>query len=149
MYLNFLIQNHLKYFSFCVSLLWFRKVNFHQKIKSINLLRYTNLIKFELIYIIQQFDNLPLMSLFVKAFFIITIKLIFAHLYDSKKLILVQSIARHGARFPIYQEHFSQTNISTEGILFGQLTTSDEKMQYLLGKKLHDEYWEKLFNNTP
>jgi hypothetical protein len=57
-----------------------------------------------------------------------------------KKLIFVQEIFRHGARYPIYEvEH--DTSGSTE-YLMGELTTQGKHMQYILGRIMYDQYWK-------
>ncbi len=55
----------------------------------------------------------------------------------QKKLIFVQELFRHGARYPIFP---------TKSL--GELTTEGKNMHYLLGKAMYNTYWNELFAGT-
>lgn len=67
----------------------------------------------------------------------------------SKKLIFVQELFRHGARYPIYASADDGTEYVDELKSDGELTTQGKKMHYLLGQKIYQQYWSDLFKNTP
>lgn len=66
-----------------------------------------------------------------------------------KKLIFVQELFRHGARFPIYAaKDVDMTDYALDQHSVGELTTEGKNMHYLLGKRIHRQYWSELFNGT-
>ena len=67
----------------------------------------------------------------------------------ASKLVLIQALTRHGARYPIYVDHSDGSDYAKEQNSIGELTTQGKNMHYLLGKKLYSEYWQNLFGNTP
>lgn len=67
----------------------------------------------------------------------------------EKKLIFVQELFRHGARFPIYAaKDVDMTDYALDQHSVGELTTEGKNMHYLLGKRIHQQYWNALFNGT-
>jgi hypothetical protein len=68
----------------------------------------------------------------------------------NPKLIYVQEVFRHGARFPIYPSKNDNSYYAKEQRSAGELTKQGKSMHYLLGQTLYTEYWEKLFpKGTP
>lgn len=68
---------------------------------------------------------------------------------SEKKLIFIQELFRHGARYPIYPSDTDGTEYTDELKSEGELTTQGKKMHYLLGQKIYQKYWSDLFRNTP
>lgn len=66
----------------------------------------------------------------------------------ADKLIMVQELFRHGARYPIYPNKFDMSEYALADNSIGELTTQGKTMHYLLGKKMKP-YWEQLFENNP
>lgn len=69
--------------------------------------------------------------------------------FSQKKLIFVQELFRHGARYPIYPHH----NLDFTDYVFdehssGELTTEGKNMHYLLGQQIYKQYWSDLFKGT-
>lgn len=61
----------------------------------------------------------------------------------SDRLICVQQIVRHGARYPyetIKNEELSQW--ATKNNLLRDLTKQGKHMHYILGKLLYKQYWK-------
>lgn len=66
-----------------------------------------------------------------------------------KKLIFVQELFRHGARYPIYaNRNLDNTDYVFEEHSNGELTTQGKNMHYLLGQKIYQQYWNDLFEGT-
>jgi hypothetical protein len=66
----------------------------------------------------------------------------------SRKLVLVQNLFRHGARYPIFlnsDDYTSEPRIAQNA---GELTTQGKNMHYVLGKILYKKYWKALFQGT-
>ena len=59
-----------------------------------------------------------------------------------KKLLMIQSTFRHGARYPIYVESTDYSDIAREEKSIGELTSEGKNMHYLLGQIIYDKYWE-------
>lgn len=64
------------------------------------------------------------------------------------KLIFVQEIFRHGARNPYQILGIGDEYAAAEHSL-GELTTQGKSMHYLLGRKMYETYWKRLFAGTP
>jgi hypothetical protein len=64
------------------------------------------------------------------------------------KLLMVQELFRHGSRFPGQVLGIGDEYAGMEQSL-GELTSQGKAMHYLLGKKLYEVYWDKLFADTP
>ena len=56
--------------------------------------------------------------------------------YSEKKLIFIQELFRHGARYPIYPTPTDGSDYATELNSEGELTTQGKNMHYILGKKI-------------
>lgn len=66
-----------------------------------------------------------------------------------KKLIFVQELFRHGARYPINpHRNVDMTDYVLDEHSTGELTTEGKNMHYLLGQKIYKQYWSELFNGT-
>ena len=63
----------------------------------------------------------------------------------DKRLIFVQELFRHGARYPIYPSQEDNTMFAVEENSVGELTTQGKNMHYNLGKKIYQAYWRDLF----
>lgn len=76
--------------------------------------------------------------------------LLFASLYNAQepKLIFVQQVFRHGARYPIYPKPEDHSNFASKQHAVGELTSQGKAMHYMLGQLLYNEYWEKLFGTN-
>lgn len=66
----------------------------------------------------------------------------------SRKLIFVQNLFRHGARYPTYPSKDDFTNAPHIAKNKGELTPQGKNMHYLLGKALYKKYWKALFAGT-
>lgn len=69
--------------------------------------------------------------------------------FSSDRLILVQELFRHGARYPFYT--IQNDNISEEATNSNkksELTAQGRHMSYILGKLLYAKYWKALFSGT-
>lgn len=67
----------------------------------------------------------------------------------EKKLIFVQELFRHGARYPIYVNSEDGSSYAAQEHSVGELTTQGKNMHYQLGKKIYSTYWRDLFGGTP
>lgn len=67
---------------------------------------------------------------------------------EEPKLIFVQQVFRHGARYPIYPNDKDGSKFAMEQNAVGELTSQGKAMHYMLGKMLYDEYWKKLFGEN-
>lgn len=68
---------------------------------------------------------------------------------ESRRLIYVQEIFRHGARYPINPMSNDDSEYVNSEKMNGELTSEGKHMHYLLGRAMHDKYWAQLFNGTP
>ena len=68
--------------------------------------------------------------------------------HAQKKLIFVQELFRHGARYPIYPKSYDNTTYAIDLNSVGELTTQGKNMHYQLGKKIYQAYWKDLFGGT-
>lgn len=67
----------------------------------------------------------------------------------QKKLIFVQELFRHGARYPIFPtKDLDKTDYVINEHSLGELTTEGKNMHYLLGKAMYNTYWNELFAGT-
>lgn len=71
----------------------------------------------------------------------------FSACLNDSKLVFVQVLARHGARYPKYDHHLKRRLIKLRRETAGVLTKQGKAMTYSLGKLIYDEYWAKLFGN--
>lgn len=69
----------------------------------------------------------------------------------ASKLLMVQEVFRHGARFPIYAELDNYSSYARTGQIegtdarnSGELTKEGKRMHYLLGKIIYGQYWQAL-----
>jgi hypothetical protein len=67
----------------------------------------------------------------------------------EKKLLLIQELFRHGARFPIFPMVVDGSDYAEREKSVGELTTQGKKMHYLLGREIYKQYWVRLFGGTP
>ena len=67
---------------------------------------------------------------------------------SEKKLIFVQELFRHGARYPIYPTTIDGSDYAINEHSEGELTTQGKNMHYQLGKKIYQKYWGDLFGGT-
>lgn len=65
-----------------------------------------------------------------------------------QKLIMLNELFRHGARYPVYPKKDDFSNYTWAEHSFGELTTNGKKMHYLLGQQLYKQYWRDLFDGT-
>ena len=70
-------------------------------------------------------------------------------LAQEPKLIYVQEVFRHGHRYPIYPKSYDGSDFVNTIRSAGELTKLGKSMHYILGQNLYQEYWNKLFANTP
>lgn len=68
---------------------------------------------------------------------------------SPQKLLLLQETFRHGARYPIYKHPEDGSDQVFRERSDGELTTEGKNMHYLLGKIIYEQYWDKLFGDTP
>jgi|JI6StandDraft_1071083.scaffolds.fasta_scaffold253415_1 hypothetical protein len=64
---------------------------------------------------------------------------------QSPRLIFVQQVFRHGARYPIYPSQKDGSDFAIKQHSVGELTSQGKAMHYMLGKMLYQDYWGKLF----
>jgi hypothetical protein len=64
----------------------------------------------------------------------------------TKKLVFIQELFRHGARYPISSVLKDSSGANKE--TYGELTTQGKHMQYLLGRIIYHRYWKQLFEGT-
>jgi len=64
----------------------------------------------------------------------------------TKKLIFIQELFRHGARYPTSPVLMDSSGVTK--VTFGELTTQGKHMQYILGKIIYHKYWKQLFEGT-
>lgn len=64
------------------------------------------------------------------------------------KLVYVQEIFRHGARYPEKILGIGDEFAAKEKSM-GELTSQGRSMHYLLGKQMYHRYWKQLFAGTP
>lgn len=77
--------------------------------------------------------------------FILLIVLVLGFAQAAEKLIMVQELFRHGARYPIYPNKIDGSEYALGENSVGELTTQGKSMHYLLGKAIYKMYWEKIF----
>ena len=65
----------------------------------------------------------------------------------ESKLIFVQEVFRHGARYPLGANDKDGSNISIIHNAIGELTRQGKSQHYLLGRKMYDTYWSQMFSN--
>lgn len=63
----------------------------------------------------------------------------------ARKLIFIQNLFRHGARYPIFINPDDFTNDPNIANKAGELSTQGKHMHYILGKILYKKYWSQLF----
>lgn len=68
---------------------------------------------------------------------------------ESRQLLMIHEIFRHGARYPIYNSTKDYSGFAKDQREAGELTLQGKHMQYILGKSMYDKYWEDLFADTP
>lgn len=66
----------------------------------------------------------------------------------SRKLVFVQNLFRHGARYPIFLNDDDFTNEPRIASQAGELAPQGKNMHYILGKILYKKYWKALFGGT-
>lgn len=66
----------------------------------------------------------------------------------TRKLVFVQNLFRHGARYPIFLNSDDFTSEPSIANNVGELTTQGKNMHYMLGKILYKKYWKALFQGT-
>lgn len=67
---------------------------------------------------------------------------------QSPRLIFVQQVFRHGARYPIYPSPKDGSDFAIQQHAEGELTSQGKAMHYMLGKMLFQDYWGKLFGSN-
>lgn len=67
---------------------------------------------------------------------------------QTRKLVFIQEVFRHGARYPINNHTWDNTQFAADQNLLGELTGEGKHMHYVLGKALYTRYWQALFANT-
>lgn len=67
---------------------------------------------------------------------------------QSPRLIFVQQVFRHGARYPIFPSSKDKSDFATEQHSVGELTSQGKAMHYMLGKLLFQDYWGRLFGSS-
>lgn len=69
---------------------------------------------------------------------------------QTPKLIMVNELFRHGARYPVYPKSDDDSATYTfNEHSYGELTVNGKKMHYLLGQFLYKQYYQELFKGTP
>lgn len=69
--------------------------------------------------------------------------------FAAERLIAIQEIFRHGARYPynlIKNDPISEQAAHNHELR--ELTPQGKRQHYLLGKSLYRKYWKKLFGGT-
>lgn len=72
----------------------------------------------------------------------------FVGLAQDPKLIYVQEVFRHGARYPIYPSSKDNSAYASAERSVGELTKQGKSMHYLLGQGLYNEYYSRLFGTN-
>jgi len=67
---------------------------------------------------------------------------------QQDRLIMVQQVFRHGARYPIYSSNKDGSAFAVTEHSEGELTSQGKAMHYMLGKMLYRDYYNKLFGEN-
>lgn len=70
-------------------------------------------------------------------------------LRSENKLVFIQELFRHGARYPLFANINDKSDFASRDHVLGELTTGGKNMHYLLGKKIYQTYWSQLFGGSP
>jgi hypothetical protein len=67
---------------------------------------------------------------------------------NTQKLIFVQSLSRHGTRYPLKPQKNDYSWFVKQNNMTGELTNEGKHQHYVLGKILYAKYWKRLFGGT-
>lgn len=66
---------------------------------------------------------------------------------QSRELLFVQTVSRHGARTPTFSNPYDLSDAALANAKPGELTAAGKYMHYLLGRTLYSKYWQLLFSD--